>query len=392
MENSLIQNTKDFNKLPKEWKVFHFDEVMDDVSGGNLKTLKSDFLEVGEIAVIDQGKELIAGYTNENSAIVKTKSPHIIFGDHTRILKYIDFPFAMGADGTKVLKIKSGIEAIEKYAYYFFRTLNIPETGYNRHYKYLKDCLIPLPPLPTQQRIASILDQANAIVTNNRAIVAKYDALTQSLFLDMFGDPVKNEKGWDIVKLSKLSEITSSRRIFKDEYVENGIPFYRTKEIVELSKNKKISSELYISFERYTEIKKKNDIPQIGDILLSAVGTIGVMWIVNNNESFYFKDGNLIWLKMSKAKNINSKYLIMTLEYLIEYEKGNLAQGAAYNALTIDKLKQFNVNIAPIQLQTQFAERVQAIETQKQQAQLELAKSEALFQSLLQGAFKGELS
>jgi type I restriction enzyme S subunit len=208
----------------------------------------------------------------------------------------------------------------------------------NEHIDHLE---IPLPNLSTQQRIATILDQADAIIQNNRAIVQKYDALTQSLFLDMFGDPVKNEKGWEVFKLSQLSDITSSRRIFKDEYVDNGIPFYRTKEIVELSKNKKITSELYISVERYNEIKSSNNIPQIGDILLSAVGTIGVMWIVNNDNPFYFKDGNLIWLKMAKSKNINSKYLIMTLEYLIEFEKGNLAQGAAYNALTIDKLMQF---------------------------------------------------
>jgi type I restriction enzyme S subunit len=250
---------------------------------------------------------------------------------------------------------------------------------------------IPLPSLPQQQKIANILDAADALRQNDKALIAKYDELTQALFLDMFGDPVSNPKGWEILKLSQLSDITSSRRIFKDEYVENGIPFYRTKEIVELSKNKKISSELFISIERYNEIKSNNDIPIIGDILLSAVGTIGVMWVVNNNDPFYFKDGNLVWLKMSKSKNINSKYLRMTLEYLIEHEKGNLAQGAAYNALTIDKLKKFDVNIAPIQLQNQFAERVAVIEEQKAIAQKSLEKSESLFNSLLQKAFKGEL-
>lgn len=255
----------------------------------------------------------------------------------------------------------------------------------------IKETLIPLLGLDHQRKIANILDAADALRQNDKALIAKYDELTQALFLDMFGDPVSNPKGWEILKLSQLSDITSSRRIFKDEYVENGIPFYRTKEIVELSKNKKISSELFISIERYNEIKSNNDIPIIGDILLSAVGTIGVMWVVNNNDPFYFKDGNLVWLKMSKSKNINSKYLRMTLEYLIEHEKGNLAQGAAYNALTIDKLKKFDVNIAPIQLQNQFAERVAVIEEQKVIAQKSLEQSESLFNSLLQKAFKGAL-
>ena len=341
--------------------------------------------------VLTAGKSFILGYTDETTGVFDNL-PVIIFDDFTTAFHYVDFPFKVKSSAMKILKpLKERADI--KYLYYKMQTISIDNDLHKRYWisKY-SQIQIPLPPLPQQQKIANILDAADALRQKDKALIAKYDELTQSLFLDMFGDPVSNPKGWEIVKLSRLTDITSSRRIFKDEYVENGIPFYRTKEIVELSKDKKISSELFISNDRYNDILNNNDIPVIGDILLSAVGTIGVMWVVNTKEPFYFKDGNLVWLKMSKSKDINSKYLRLTLEYLIEHEKGNLAQGAAYNALTIDKLKKFDVNIAPISLQNQFAERVAAIEAQKAIAQASLAKSEELFNSLLQKAFKGELA
>ena len=250
---------------------------------------------------------------------------------------------------------------------------------------------IPLPPLDQQKKIAAILDAADAYRQKTKALIEKYDELTQSLFLDMFGDPVTNPKGWNTNELGEILEITSSKRIFKDEYVDEGIPFYRTKEIVELSKGKKISLELFISEKRYSDIKSKFDIPEKGDILLSAVGTIGIMWTVNTEDPFYFKDGNLVWLKSANLKDVDSTYLRMTLEHLIDYEKYKLAEGGAYNALTIAKLKEFKVLLAPYDLQNKFAERVQAIESQKAQAQASLSQAEDLFNSLLQRAFKGEL-
>lgn len=256
----------------------------------------------------------------------------------------------------------------------------------------VKNIKVPLPPLDQQKKIAAILDAADAYRQKTKALIEKYDELTQSLFLDMFGDPVTNPKGWNTNELGEILEITSSKRIFKDEYVDEGIPFYRTKEIVELSKGKKISLELFISEKRYSDIKSKFDIPEKGDILLSAVGTIGIMWTVNTEDPFYFKDGNLVWLKSANLKDVDSTYLRMTLEHLIDYEKYKLAEGGAYNALTIAKLKEFKVLLAPYDLQNKFAERVQAIEAQKAQAQASLAQAEDLFNSLLQKAFKGELT
>ncbi|MGV7105694.1 restriction endonuclease subunit S [Flavobacterium sp. U410] len=363
MENSLIQNINNLRNLPKDWEVLDYDDVIIDVSAGNMKTQKSDFLNSGKIAVVDQGKELIAGYTNNENTIVKSNNPYIVFGDHTRIIKYIDFKFAMGADGTKVLKAKSDKKAVEKYIYYFFKTLNIPETGYNRHYKYLKKSLIPLPPLATQQKIATILDQADALIQNNRAIVQKYDALTQSLFLDMFGDPVKNEKGWEVVNFEQVLSLKRGYDLPIKERNENGnIPVFGSNGIL-----------------GFHNISKRNE----PCLITGRSGSIGFVhkvdvpcWPLNTTLYSYLTNNNNI----------------VYLEYLLRnFKIERFSHGAGVPTLDRKLVHKENIINVNITLQNQFAERVALIEAQKQQAQLELAKSEELFASLLQRAFKGEL-
>jgi type I restriction enzyme S subunit len=153
----------------------------------------------------------------------------------------------------------------------------------------------------------------------------------------MFGDPIVNEKGWEEGKMGEYCTITSSKRIFANEYCEEGVPFYRGKEITELSKDLPISIELYISQSRYEEIKRDYGIPAIGDILITAVGTIGNIWVVNDNSPFYFKDGNIVWVKDIKGFDPGFFKTILTIQ--ISAYKHEMAQGCAYNALTIVNLK-----------------------------------------------------
>ena len=148
---------------------------MADESGGNMKTLQSEFLPAGRFAVVDQGKDLIAGYVNEEKRLCQSKLPVIIFGDHTRRFKFIDFPFCMGADGVKILRPK--VEADVKYLYHYFRQVALTAGGYDRHFKYLKRIDVILPPLPEQRRIAEILDRAEALRAKRRATLARLDAL-----------------------------------------------------------------------------------------------------------------------------------------------------------------------------------------------------------------------
>jgi len=187
------------------WQNLPFDEAVEDESGGNIKTPQSEFLKEGEFAVVDQGKELVSGYVNDKERLCRSPLPVVVFGDHTRCIKFVDFPFCMGADGIKVLRPK--VPADVKYLYHYLRQLRIHGGGYDRHFKYLKRSAVLLPPLAEQRRIAEVLDRADALRAKRRAALARLDTVPQSIFLDLFGDPVTNPKGWPAIRFEDLLSI-----------------------------------------------------------------------------------------------------------------------------------------------------------------------------------------
>lgn len=158
---------------------------------------------------------------------------------------------------------------------------------------------------------------------------------------------------WEIKILGDLCEISSSKRIFAKEYCSKGIPFYRGKEIIEKHKGNAISTQLFISEERYEEIKERYDVPKIGDILLSSVGTLGVPWLVDE-EKFYFKDGNLTWLR--PGKGVDNKFLYLWLCSSEAKRQINAkCIGSTQKAITIETLGKFEICIPSIATQRKIS-------------------------------------
>ena len=249
----------------------------------------------------------------------------------------------------------------------------------------LRNFEIPLPPLEEQRKIAAVLDKVSDLIAKRRTQLDKLDELVKSRFIEMFGDPVDDSCRYQKTPLGAIANVGSSKRIFEKEYVNEGVPFYRTKEIVELSKGHKITTELFITKERYDEICKEYGAPQKGDLLISAVGTIGIIWIVDGKNNFYFKDGNL--LRVSVSNNFNPIYLKMLLETLISAQKQKISAGTAYAALTISMLKEMMVYIVPMDEQNQFADFVKQTDKSKLAIQKNLEKLEILRKSLMQKYF-----
>lgn len=251
--------------------------------------------------------------------------------------------------------------------------------------QYVKEFSIEHRPVPEQQTLVKELDKVSGLISLRKKQLQKLDDLVKARFVEMFGDPVNNPKNWEMATLGELTNIGSSKRIFEKEYVETGIPFYRTKEIVELSKGNPISTELFITESRYNEIKEQFGVPQEGDILVSAVGTIGIIWIVDGRNEFYFKDGNL--LRVDRSDKFNSVYMKYLLGCLIEEFKKQMSAGTAYAALTISGLSKMQVYDAPIGLQNQFAAFVSQVDKSKLSIQQSLEKLETLKKSLMQQYF-----
>ena len=337
--------------------------------------------------VLTAGKSFLLGYTNEEKGVFN-EVPVIIFDDFTTSFHFVDFPFKVKSSALKILKAVKD-KADIKYLYYKMQTIKFEAEQHKRYWisKY-SQIEIPLPSIATQQRIAAILDQADAIIQNNRAIVQKYDALTQSLFLDMFGDPVKNEKGWEMKTLKDFGTSRLGKMLDGKKIIGNNLKPYLRNSNVQWFRFE-LNDLLKMDFDEKDKVEFSL---KVGDILMCEGGEIGRCAIWKDEiEDCYFQ-------KAIHRIRLNDKYVLP--EYFVYMFKNIADNGgldefksaATISHLTGEKLKKMRMPIPPIEIQNQFAERVAMIEAQKEQAQLELAKSEELFQSLLQRAFKGELS
>ena len=235
----------------------------------------------------------------------------------------------------------------------------------------MRQMVIPYRDMTEQLQIIEKISQIVRAIEKRKEELQLLDQLVKSRFIELFGDPLIEDDRYPRVPLGSLAEVGSSKRIFEKEYVSEGIPFYRTKEIVELSKGNRITTELFITKERYDQIRSEYGAPQKGDLLISAVGTIGVIWIVDGKNNFYFKDGNL--LRVSATEKFVPEYLKYLLEALISAYKSEMSSGTAYAALTISALKEMMVYDVPHAEQEQFAAFVEQTDKSKLCGEMEVA-------------------
>ena len=276
----------------------------------------------------------------------------------------------------------------ELFVYYsrsstYQRDINNNTTGTTRKRisrKNLEQIPIPIPPLPEQERIVAELDCLSGIIEKKKQQLKEYDALAQSIFYEMFGNPIDNEKGWEVKNMEELFDIGSSKRVFESQWTDNGVPFYRAREIVRLSKGESIDSPIFISEELYNEYSKKYGVPSKGDMMVTAVGTLGVCYIVKSTDRFYFKDGNTLWFK---SKGICDTQFIkdeFATDFVVNQIKGN-ANAAVVGTYTITNAKKTKVIVPPLTLQKKYVNKIEAIEKQKELIKQSIAETEILFNS-----------
>lgn len=262
--------------------------------------------------------------------------------------------------------------------------------------RYVNKLEIPLPPLKTQQHIAQILDDASALRDKTKKLLKEYDLLAQSLFLEMFGDPGTNKKGFEI---RQLDEFYSSKKegtkcgpfggaLKKEEYVEKGIAVWNMDNI---SKTGELNTDikLWITEDKFAKLETYNVINN--DIIISRAGTVGKMCVVKSSYEKSIISTNLIRLRLN-----SSLLLPLFFSAMMNYFKervGRLKTGAegSFTHMNTGVLNNLKFPYPPINLQNQFAEKIALIEQQKTLAKEELQESENLFNCLLQKAFNAEL-
>lgn len=303
-----------------------------------------------------------------------------------------------GANCANIIVIKTGESTEAKYLKYFINSplaqnsilkLKVGSAQSVINVKVVKNWSLPLPPLEQQKKIAAILDAADAYRQKTKALIAKYDELTQSLFLDMFGDPVTNPKGWDVSILNDCCSKISVGFVGTCEpfYCESheGVPMVRTGNLGEgFLKLKNLKHVTYDFHEKQKKSQLKN-----GDLLIARHGDNGKAVLYNGE----FKEANCLNIVILRPKDLLRSIFV---QYVLNNENtrakiGGRTGGATQKVINTKEIQKLDIPVPPIELQNQFAESVQAIETQKAQAQASLEKAEELFASLLQRAFKGEL-
>jgi len=246
---------------------------------------------------------------------------------------------------------------------------------------------IPLPPLPTQRRIAAILDKSQALVANDRRTLAVYDQLAKSLFLELFGDPVKNERGWEVVTLEDVSaeiiDCPHSTPEFVDGVTE--YPCIRTSELgngyIDWSSMKYLNEEGYV-------LRTKRMVPQAGDIVYGREGTFGEAAIVLERTMMSLRQR--VMLFSPNKKKITSSYFWAALRSDRVYRQAlKHTSGSTVGHVNIKDIRKFTLPLPPINMQQRYASALKQVEDHQAKCAASLHRSEGLFGSLLQSAFAG---
>lgn len=240
---------------------------------------------------------------------------------------------------------------------------------------------LPIPPIEKQLEIVNSYKAITERIALKQKINDNLAATLDALFSELYGQ-LKDD---DSVSLDTVCSLASSKRVFADDYSDMGVPFYRGKEITLKQAGQPIIEPLYIEKEHFTSLKEKYGIPMKGDILITAVGTIGNSYLVRDEE-FYFKDGNIIWLKNFKG-NLNYYVYDFMQTKIFKQMLDGICIGSTQTALTIVALSNLQIKIPDSRLLNEYTKQSMVVRTQ-----IELNTDEISHLYELQAILLAELS
>jgi len=211
--------------------------------------------------------------------------------------------------------------------------------------------------------------ELNNVYKNLSHLVGK-EKIAESSDYNLSGDRYKEadqftSQKWPIVELGEVCEITSSKRVYESEWKTYGVPFYRAREIVKLANQGFVNNELFISEEMFSEYSNKYGAPKEDDLMVTGVGTLGICYLVKKNDKFYFKDGNIIWLK-NFSKNVNSNFIKHLFDSaFIKDQISASAVGGTVGTYTIIKAKKTKIPLPPVEVQREILEQIEVLEEEK---------------------------
>ncbi len=341
MKTNLLQKN-----IPKDWSMKKIKNLLNFEQPTKYIVESSNYTHTGKTAVLTANKSFVLGYTNETDGIY-TDIPVIIFDDFTTDSKYVDFPFKVKSSAIKILKNRNKDTDL-KFVYEIMKSFTFPIANHKRHYiSQYQELDIVVPSTKEQRKIADILSSVDESIQKVNKMVASSERLKDGLIQDLFN--FTNKKDVKFVTLGEIGKVSMCKRIFKEETSNIGdIPFYK---IGTFGKK----PDAFISQELFNKYLDKFPFPKIGDVLLSASGTIGRK-VKYDGKPAYFQDSNIIWLDHDESKILND--FLFYLYEIIRWETSGSTIKRLYNNAFIKKV----VPVPPIDKQQQMVDILSAVD------------------------------
>lgn len=347
-----------------------FLDVCHDVTRTAKKIPQLDYLREGTYRIFDQGKDYCAGYWNSDEGLVND-GPYIVFGDHTRIYKYVEGPCFIGADGVKLLKVMNR-EFLPKYVYYAMLANPIENHGYNRHFKFLKETSILLTDWHVQERIVKELDILSALLEEKNLQLNLLDEAVKTKYEELFGDPVLNDRNWPTEKLGICCPIKSNSGNIPT--CDDGYVWLLNLDAVEPNTGR----VLFMNYVYPESIGTSTIAFSKNNVLYSKLRPY-LNKVVLPCESGYATSEMIPLLPGEKIDQVFLLYLLRSDNFVayINSKSG----GARMPRVSMDVLKAFPVIEPPLNIQESFKQFVSSVETAKKLIQHQIGDIQELFES-----------
>lgn len=400
LAQALVPEAEQPYPIPANWCWIHLLDSFNNHTDSKKKIQQKDYLDEGSLAIVDQGQEIVGGYSNDYGMQYTGALPVIVFGDHTRCIKYIDFPFAQGADGVKVLSPQECF--LPKYFFYGLKSVDIPNMGYRRHYPLFKDYSIPVPPLAEQQRIIDRIEslfakldeakeKAQVVVDGfeDRKAAILHKAFTGELTAEWRKRTGIAKETWEETPLNNVCKSIYDGDHMPPPKSENGIPFLVISNVntgyLSYENTRFVPQQYYDSL---TETRK----PELGDVLYTLVGSYGIPVVVDDTRPFCFQR-HMALLKPSKVDAYFLWYQLQSHEFFNKATE--IATGTAQLTVPIKGLRNLTIMLPSAIEQDKIVSELNQLLSKERQAkeaaEQVIEQIDAMKKSILARAFRGEL-
>ncbi len=252
---------------------------------------------------------------------------------------------------------------------------------------------LAVPPLPEQRAIAATLADADGLIAALEGMIAKKRDIKQAAMQHLLTGKTRLpgfSGEWEVKRLGEVFEIGSSKRVFQSEWKTQGVPFYRAREIVLLADNEAIENQLFVSRDLYESYKANSGVPEVGDMLVTGVGTLGRVFVVESDQEFYFKDGNIIWFKIRGKMSAGFLRQLFLTEEIMRQIKDS-AGGSTVGTYTISGAKKTVIPFPSLSEQAAIAEVLSDMDADLAALEARAAKARAVKQGMMQELLTGRV-